>query len=174
VDTFLTPGGHRRFLRTSLERFLQEHHRSRLPALPQQKWVDDAIAHTRTEIPHQRWVTAYGEEERETQRHLGRRLLGITLQFIAGPQENPDILSEARLIGVQHARNAMQRGQTLLDLLQAISFFRTTVLEVALLELPHTLVGQPETSGRLLRRIEKLLNEVQTGVVELYQGGSRE
>lgn len=172
IDLFVTPGGHRRFLVASLERFAREHYRNRLPAGPQQELAEHAIAHTREEIPKQQWVAPYGDEEREAQRRLGRRLIGLTLQYIADPGDSPDLLAEARAIGAQHARTALDRGQPLLDLLQAISFFRTTVIEVALLESPRATAAQSETSMRLLRRIERLINEVQSGVVELYLAGT--
>ena len=171
VDAFLTPGGHRRFRLVDLEQFEHHHHKGRCPVSPQRGLVDHAIAHTRLDIPGQQWVTAYDEAERETQRHLGRRLMGLTLQYLARTDDGEELLSEAREIGTLHASNALHRGQTLVDLLQAISFFRTTLVEVALLEQPQTTQAQRETSVRMLRRIEKLLGEVQTGVVELYLKG---
>ncbi len=171
VDAFFTPGGHRRFRLVDLERFEQQHHKSRCPIAPQRGLVDHAIAHSRLDIPGQRWVTPYGEAERETQRYLGRRLMGLTLQYLARADESDELLTEARSIGTQHASNALRRGQSLVDLLQAISFFRTTLVEVALLEQPQTTLPQREVSVRMLRRIERLLGEVQAGVVELYLKG---
>lgn len=171
IEVFLTPGGHRRFSTGAIERFQREHYRSRLPAAPDQQWADHAIAQTRMEIPSQRWVAPYTESERETQRLLGRRIIGLALQYMARSDEGKEVLSEARIIGTQHARNALLHGQTLSDLLQAISFFRVTLLEVALLEMPHTMAGQPEANRRLLRRIERLVSEVQSGVVDYYLYG---
>lgn len=172
VDAFLTPGGHRRFRLADLEQFEQQHHRNRCPiAVPQEGLVDHAIAHTRQDIPGQQWVTAYGEAERETQRYLGRRLMGLTLQYLARTDDGEELLTEARSIGCLHANNALHRGQSLADLLKAISFFRTTLVEVALLEQPQSTQPQREASVRMLRRIERLLGEVQSGVVELYLKG---
>ncbi|MGE5619620.1 MAG: MerR family transcriptional regulator [Sphingomonadaceae bacterium] len=171
VDAFLTPGGHRRFRLADLERFEQEHHLSRCPIAPRGRLLDHAIAHTRHDIPSQRWVAAYGEAERETQRRLGRRLIGLTLQYLSRNDEGKELLAEARNIGAMHASYALQRGRPLSDLLQAISFFRTTLLEVALLEHPQPTQAQRENGVRMLRRIETLLGEVQAGVVELYQRG---
>ncbi len=171
VDAFFTPGGHRRFRLADLERFEQQHHRIGCPVSPQSGLVDHAIAHTRHDIPGQRWTTPYGEAEREIQRNLGRRLMGLTLQYLARTDEAGELLSEARALGVQHASNAMHRGQSLTDLLNAISFFRATLVEVALLEQPQGTVSRTDTSVRMLRRIEQLLGEVQSGVVELYLKG---
>lgn len=169
IDVFMTPGGHRRFRASDLERFERECSRSRMPAPPMQGWIANAIAQTRQEIPNQRWVAAYGEVERENYRHLGRQLMGLVLQYIARPDESPELLAEARINGQQHGRWGLNRGQSLVDLLQAVSFFRTTMIEVALLQLPRSLDARSESSIRLMRRIERLLSEVQAGVVDAYE-----
>jgi len=172
IEVFVTPGGHRRFSSGCLQRF-QAYHQRQLPAQSQQRWVDQAIAQTRQQIPGQMWVAAYGEPDREAQRQLGRMLVGLTLQYVARSDDAPELLSEARRLGTEHAKMGQGLGRSLSDLLQAISFFRTTLLEGALLGLPLGVSSQPETSLRLLRRIEALLNEIQAGVVELYCPGRR-
>jgi len=171
IDVFLTPGGHRRFRREDIERFEREHRQTHLPALPVPVWADHAIAHAREGVPQQRWVVAYDESEREVKRQLGRRLMGLVFQYVVRPDDSPGLLSEARLIGEEHARQGLQHAQPLNDLLQAITFFRTTLLEVAILELPGAVATRPEASTQLLRKIERLLGEVQAGVVEIYTGG---
>ncbi len=170
LDVFITPGGHRRFIPADLDRFAEEHHRSRLPATRESEWADHAIAHARQSLQAQVWAAGYDESERESQRYLGRRLMGLVLQYVVQPTDDSNLLSEARIIGVEHARNALRRGRSLLDMLQAISFFRTTLLEVVLLETPRHDRGRTDAETHLLRRIERLVGEVQAGVVELYLG----
>jgi hypothetical protein len=167
VEVFVTPGGHRRFSPEALDRFSSEHHRSNLPAR-QPAWTDHAIAHARENLREQRWIAGYDEVERENQRYLGRRLMGLVLQFVAQPAENPDLMAEARMIGVQHAQNAIRHGRTLQSLLQALGFFRMTLLEVVLLESPRGGRVRTESDAHILHRIERLVGEVQAGAVELY------
>jgi len=170
IHVFITPGGHRRFVPSDLDRFVIEHQHGGLTAKSEPAWADHAIAQARESLREQRWVASYDDSERESQRYLGRRLMGLVLQYIAHPSDNPELLAEARVIGVQHAQNALRRGRSLPDLLQAISFFRTTLLEVVLQESPRSGKGRCETNMHLLRRIERLVSEVQSGVVELYLG----
>jgi excisionase family DNA binding protein len=170
ISVFITPGGHRRFIPAELERFVVEHQHGNLPVKSEPSWAAHAIAQARVSLREQRWVDTYDEDERESQRFLGRRLMGLVLQYIAQPGDNPELLTEARIIGVQHAQNALRRGRSLQDLLQAISFFRTTMLEVALGESPKSGRGRSDANVHLLRRIERLVAEVQAGVVELYLG----
>ncbi len=171
IDVLLTPGGHRRFHRADLERFQRERRRTGLPVPPDQGWASHAIAQARRGLQGQRWLAVYDDSEREVKRRLGRRLMGLVFQYIARPDEGRDLLLEARIIGEEHGRGGMRLGQPLGDLLQAVSFFRTTLLEVALLEQPQSIAAQPEASLWLLRRLGGLLDEVQAGVVEAYTGG---
>ncbi len=170
VGVFVTPGGHRRFLPADLDRFAEEHHRSHLPANRESGWADHAIAHARQSLRTEVWAASYDEEERENQRYLGRTLMGLVLQYVVQPTEDSHLLEEARRIGAQHAQNAMRHGRSLLDLLKAISFFRTTLLEVVLLETPRADRGRNDADAHLLRRIERLVGEVEAGVVVLYLG----
>ena len=172
MDVFLTPGGHRRFLLKDVERFEAEHHRTRLPATKEQQWADCALLRARQGLPNERWLAAYGEGERAHYRQLGRRLIGLLLQYAARPNNGDDLLAEARAIGRLHASDSLGLGRPLTELLKIISFFRSTMLEVAILQVPAVTAGEPEASIHLLRRIERLVDEVQTGVVELYLGGS--
>ncbi|HEX9017263.1 MAG TPA: helix-turn-helix domain-containing protein [Chloroflexota bacterium] len=170
IDVFITPGGHRRFIPADLDRFAQGHHHSSVPSDAQSGWTDHAIALARQSLQAQNWAVGYDESDRESQRYLGRRLMGLVLQYVVQPDEHSDLLAEARVIGAQHARTAMARGRDLLDLLQAISFFRTTLLEVVLLDAPRGGRGRGDADAHLLRRIERLVGEVQAGGVELYLG----
>ena len=170
IHVFITPGGHRRFIPSELDRFVVEHQHGGLPVKSEPAWTDHAIAQARENLREQRWLANYDENERETQRYLGRRLMGLVLQYIAHPNDNMELLAEARGIGVQHAQNALRRGRSLSELLQTISFFRTTLLEVVLQEAPRSGKGRCETNVHLLRRIERLVSEVQNGVLELYLG----
>lgn len=173
LEVFLTPGGHRRFRLAEIDRFERDHRSTRLPSAPEQRWTDQAIAQARLGLQHQRWLVDFDEADREAKRQLGRRLMGLVFQYLALPEERSDLLAEARTIGEQHAWSGIQHGQPLNEMLQAIGFFRTTLLEVAILGLPHTTASQPEVGTRLLRKIERLLGEVQAGVVEPYVGATR-
>jgi excisionase family DNA binding protein len=168
ITAFLTPGGHRRFLLSDLDQLHRKHHRTRLPSFPVAQWGEAAITQARQDAQQQRWLAAYDEEERQVKRQMGRRLVGLLLQYVIRSDAGEDLLAEARAIGEEHAHAGIQSGKALADLLTAITFFRTTLLEVALLENPAATAADPQASARLLRRIEGLIGEVQTGIVELY------
>jgi excisionase family DNA binding protein len=168
ITAFLTPGGHRRFLLSDIDQLHRKHSRTRLPAYPVSHWGEHAITQARQDAEQQRWLAVYDEEEREVKRQLGRRLIGLLLQYVGRPDESQDLLAEARTIGGEHARGGLRTGRSLVDMLAAVTFFRTTLLEVALLENPSATALDPQASSRLLRRIERLLGEMQSGIVEIY------
>lgn len=167
IDVLVTSGGHRRFIPSDLDRFERQRHRTRIPAI-RESWADHALAQTRNGLRAQQWPAAYEETERDAHRYIGRRLMGLLFQYIANSNECGEILSEARIIGEQHGAMAADRGRSLSDLLQAMSFFRTTLLEVALLESLGAASRHKDSSTHLLHRIERLVGEVQSGVVDRY------
>jgi excisionase family DNA binding protein len=172
ITALRTPGGHRRFALSDLERFERER-RQQPPPQNGQLSADKALVRTRQGIPQQRWLASFDEDERQASRELGRRLIGLMLQHVAARDEGRELLLEARAIGEQHGRNGLARGHSLDDLLQAVSFFRRAMLEVALGQVHHRSASQEESNLLLLRRIDGLLNEVQSGVVKYWTSAAQ-
>jgi excisionase family DNA binding protein len=169
-----TPGGHRRFAVKDIQRFAEERRRLRHVSALEQVWAQQALTQTRREIverPEQSWLTSLDDGDRERNRVLGRRLLGLTLQFIAGDQANGHILDEAKLVGREYALLGLEMGLSLTAALEASMFFRDSLMETAL-NLPETARIQPEASMRLMRRVNTLLNAVHLAIAEVYDSES--
>ena len=175
IPVMLTPGGHRRFTVADIERFAEEHRRLRMVAGLEQIWAEQAILQTRKEIVSHRdehWLSAFSEDDRERKRLMGRKLMGLMLQYISLSDGGDDILEEARVIGRQHAENALGLELPLVEAIQAMLFFRDTMVEVAI-QLPEIVHVRPEANTRLLRRINTLLNTVQLAIAETYDNARR-
>lgn len=188
VPVRLTPGGHRRFLRSELDRMAGRGEASvtvTVTAGPPatvagegeigQAWADEAIVQTRREIPAQQgaaWMSALGEEERRRTRLLGQQLLALTLQFVSREEgEDPQaLLDEASAMGVSYGSHCQAAGLSLRDALEASMFFRDTLVETAM-QLPAQSSVTPEDNVRLLRRIHALLNRVHLSIAEAYGAG---
>lgn len=170
IPVMLTPGGHRRFASVDVERFAEEHRRLRMMVGLEQMWAEHAIKKTRQEIvSHQgaHWLALFSEDDREHKRQMGRKLMGLMLQYISSNDGGGDILEEARAVGRAHAENALSVGMPLVDAIQAMLFFRDTMVEVAI-QLPEVAHLRPEANTRLLRRINALLNAVQLAMAETF------
>ncbi|MBI5567543.1 MAG: helix-turn-helix domain-containing protein [Chloroflexi bacterium] len=170
VPVMVTPGRHRRFALVDLERFTAERLRLRTIGNLERIWAEQAMAKTRTEIVRQRetpWLAVFDEQNREHKRVLGRRLMGLMLQYVSLQDGGEDLLDEARSIGREHAANALSLGLPLASALQIVLFFRDTLFDVAL-QLPDVANVRPEANVRLLRRMTPLLNAVELAVAETY------
>ena len=171
IPVMLTPGGHRRFAITDLEQFEAKRHGVRMLSGIEQIWAEQAINRTRLELQvyqDKTWLQAFDEEERAHKRQLGRRLMGIILQYVSLAEGGEALLEEARAIGHEHAENALKLGMPLTVALKAALFFRDSMVEAAI-ELPETVNVRPAANTHLLRRINTVLNTVQIAIVEAYE-----
>lgn len=173
VPVYITPGGHRRFLRSDIEALA-----ARRP-LPGQTigntWARKALAVTRNELSqaHHRldWVSNLAEDDREIWRRIGHKLIGVVLRYINSQNEDASLLVEARMIGADYAHQARQYGVSLTAALEAALFFRDSLVDAAM-DLPDEADMQPEASARLLRRISRVANEVHLVVAASYQAAA--
>jgi len=175
IPVMVTPGGHRRFATSALKRFIEARQQLRLTTGLEQIWADKALLQTRQGISSQQdepWLAAFNEKDRELKRELGRRLMGIMLQYVALNHGGEALLLEAQRIGQMHAEQSLRIGQPLVDALQAMLFFRDTLVEVAI-QMPVAARVRPETNLRLLRRINILLNSVQLAIAAAYDQSQR-
>src|SRR3990172_3266680 len=175
LPTLLTPGRHRRFAIADLDRFAEEHRRLKTITGLERIWAEQALIQTRKEIvdhPNVPWLAAFNEEDRERKRALGRRLMGLMLQYVSLSEGGDDILEEARAIGREHAENALGLRLPLVEAITAMLFFRDTMVEVAV-QLPEVAHVRPEANTKLLRRINLLLNAVQLAIADMYDRARR-
>ncbi|MCA9959315.1 MAG: helix-turn-helix domain-containing protein [Chloroflexota bacterium] len=174
IAYMLTPGGHRRFAETDIDRFLQEQRRAQAMLPVAQAWAERALTRTRQGIAAQRsepWMEAMDEAHRELHRQLGRRLMGLTLQYISSEEENSNLLQEARTIGYEYGRLNLNLGMALPDALAASMYFRDELIEVAL-QLPDSAAIRAKDNLRLMRRINQLLNTVHLAIAQIYDTGT--
>lgn len=171
IPVLLTPGGHRRFAVADVERFAEGRRRLKVVSGLEQMWAEQALTQARREIvahPDEHWLAAFNEEDREHKRQLGRRLMGVMLQYVASSESDEKLLEEACTIGRAHAENGLKQGLSLVQALQAMLFFRDTMVEVAV-QLPEVAHVRPEANQHLLRRINTLLNAVQLAIADTYE-----
>lgn len=171
MPVMLTPGGHRRFAVTDIDQFTDQRSRLRMVSGIEQIWAEQAIKHTRHEIEthaDERWLQVFDNEERENTRLLGRRLMGIIIQYVSLDDGGEALLEEARSIGADYAHEVLRLGLSITAALQAAMFFRDSLVEAAIL-LPETAHLRPEANTRLLRRINTLINAVQLAIVETHE-----
>lgn len=177
IESFQTPGGHRRFSESDVKAFIALRKKGKgrrgLSVL-----MDRAIAHTQSELQasagSHTWLTAFSPESRERQRELGRRLLGVMIQYLARENQSEALLQEAHEIGVQYGRECYAAGLSLPDTVRAFFFFRDSVTEVAVW-LPQSAGRARHDELRFFKQVNEFLNWVHLAIVESYgeQAGVR-
>ncbi|MCJ7511708.1 MAG: helix-turn-helix domain-containing protein [Anaerolineales bacterium] len=170
IPVLLTPGHHRRFSIEDIQRFAEHRRQVKVITGLEQMWSDQALAQTRIRLDESRqnqWLAAFDQGEREHKRELGRRMLQVLLKYLSLSEGGEDLLEEARLIGREHAENTLGLRLPLAKAMEVLFFFRDTMLEAAL-RLPEAAHVRPEANADMVRRINKVLNEVQLSLADTY------
>jgi excisionase family DNA binding protein len=164
----LTPGGHRRFPKSEVERLSTE-----APRINGEhtQIVDHALTHTRSEIDQHRnepWIQRLSESDRAAKRASGQALMGLMMRFIAAEEgDDADILAEVGRIGAEYGSTSREAGMPLREALQATLFFKDQILE-SVMTLPDTVRHKTSGNQRLVRRLNTFLNAIQLSIVEQY------
>ena len=169
IESFQTPGGHRRFALADIRAFLELGRngkgRRSLPGL-----MDRAVAHTQSELQAAgppSWMSSFEPEARQRQRELGRRLLGVMIQYLARESQAEVLLAEAREIGGAYGRECFDAGLSLTDTIRAFFFFRDTITEVTVW-LPQSSGSPRQDELRFFRQVSEFLNVVHLAMVDAY------
>jgi hypothetical protein len=111
------------------------------------------------QIAGKSWHAAFNEAERAARRESGRRLLGLAIQFTSRRKGREAILDEARSIGREYGRDAVERGLSLVETTQALMFFRTVLISAARPGL-STQGKYDAEDVRIHRSLRQFLNQV--------------
>jgi len=164
-----TPGGHRRFRRSDIERILQSeqgagylHHvpPSQIgPELEEEEFP-----------PPQEWHEPFVEAKKvEELRPLGQRLLGLLLQFLTRHEEDERFLTEGRKVGYEYGRECYLANIPLLNSVKAFLYYRSTIAREAI-DMPATArLMEHHDPLWLQRRIDRFMNTVLLGLITAYE-----
>lgn len=163
LPSIRTSGGHRRFDRLVIERFIATQGSD--PAVLEAQ-MDAAIVVLDNEPAP--WRTVFQGQTLEDVRGLGQRLLGLLMQFLTRQTEDERFLAESRRVGQTYGQESAQSGLAMLDTVEAFLYFRShfTQMTIQLPAFPRA--GDDDEMRRLHTRIDKFMNEVLLGVIEGY------
>ncbi len=129
IRTFRTPGGHRRFAEGDLQELLE----GRGPEdQPYHELGDLAIARVRKRL-HRRstqeasWYATVDDEIRERLRPLGRRLAGLSADYLGKRKRRAGLLENARSLGHEYGEELAKAGLPLAQAVEAFIFFRRSL-----------------------------------------------
>ncbi len=171
IPFMLTPGGHRRFSVNDIQQFANQQRRRQMPGTLSQVWAEKAMTQTRQTIVANQdkpWLAKHDDQSREQHRIIGRRIMGLTLQYISDVEGNETILEEAKTLGEEYGRLAISTQLPLTDALKAVIFFRDMLVETAF-QLPDSVHVKPKSNLRLMKRINELLNIIHLAIASAYE-----
>jgi excisionase family DNA binding protein len=136
VQSYQTPGGHRRFLRSSLEEMINAPRRTRygVERLPDSQRMMAGELHRRmqrTGYASQPWQARLSAEQRDDFRRWGQRTFGLVIEYVAASKrsERQLLLEEAEKMGGLYGAEASRAGLSLAETVEAFLFFRSPVLD---------------------------------------------
>ena len=170
--SYRTPGGHRRFSLSDIQGYLLRQRGGQPYDELGKDWADSALVATRQQVanqPQSRWMQVIDEEElRDDYRQLGHQLMGLLLQYVAAEDANGSFVEEAKRIGRHYGVYGLRAGLSLTNIMEATLFFRDILVESSLM-IPSTTYVEPDSSLRILRRINEIINSVQLAVTDYYE-----
>jgi len=135
VESFVTPGGHRRFLRSALEAMMHapRRHRYGVDRLTGSAGTISGEVHRRMarsgDPPP--WQARLSAEQRADFRRWGQRTFNLVLEYVAASKraERTLLLGEAEKMGALYGAEASRAGLSLAEAVEAFLFYRSPVLE---------------------------------------------
>jgi excisionase family DNA binding protein len=165
---FRTPGGHRRFRQEDLEAFLIQINRNpstdvAMVAIARQA-VKAALIANQTEDSNLSWQRAMPDNQRDAMRSIGRNLLGLVIQYVAGTADEV-ILKRGRQIGHTYGSFARQQAMSISETVATFNFFRDTIID-ATFEASAQEAGLDASNPQLYQRLNYFMNEVLLATVQ--------
>jgi excisionase family DNA binding protein len=158
VNAFITPGGHRRYSRLELRKFVSYHHK----ALGIKDLVADLEGTThrhreiaRTALGYTTWHNQIGKESQAQLAELGRRLLKLITRYINEPAKREEILEMISDTGRDFGTTLAKLGLPLTDSVSAFIQHRSPITDAA----THLLNQKEAVTGRVVKVIP-LVNQV--------------
>jgi len=130
--SFRTPGGHRRFSEDDLRAMMAGHAASTREPFTSISQV--ALSRIRRRLQrgrNQAWYAGVAEDDRDSARNYGRRLVSLVSEYLAKGSRRADLLDEARDILHDYGALLFRDGLSLRDVLEGFTFFRKRLDEAA-------------------------------------------
>ncbi|HEX7592623.1 MAG TPA: helix-turn-helix domain-containing protein [Anaerolineae bacterium] len=170
LPSYRTPGGHRRFLRTDLQKFIDQQRKSSASEFSP---TEQALNRVRSELrahPHGDWLQLKSqptEQERAKQREFGQQLLACVVAFVEEPAGRDHLLDEGRRTARKYGHALVANGVSAGAAARATIHFRQLILKTVLEVNLGSRIGDEE-DARLFQRVSAFLDEILLALVDVY------
>jgi len=165
-----TQGGHRRYLRSELDLWMQAHRDSGQSEV--YIGVQNAIKNTRFQISEGRldaeeWYAKLNDEAREHYRKSGRTLMQGLIGYLT--HEGQAAKAEAEAIGYEYASRGRRYELSVVDAVHAFLFFRNVLVESMLSVYEAASVRSPSAWSEMFHKISEFTDQIMITILETYQ-----
>ena len=166
VKAFITPGGHRRYSRTELKKFMSSQQK-RLGIKDLVIELEDTVQlHREISRTTLNTIPLYNKLGRESQKHLanlGRSLLDLIIRYITEPAKRGETIQLARDVGYSHGETLAKLGLPLTDSVEAFILHRDPIMRAA----THLMRKREASTGRVVEAIPLVAHVMDEALVAL-------
>jgi hypothetical protein len=165
-----TRGGHRRFMRSELELWMQSQRVTQTDK--SEGMIQNALSYARFQISEahleeQGWYQKIDQPGRAWYRRSGRTLVQGLIRSQALNEDAAE--AEARGIGVDYANTGRRFELTMLEAVQAFLFFREVMQEAAYHAYESAAIQSACAWGEMLRGINRYTDKILVTIIETYE-----
>jgi hypothetical protein len=175
VPAFTTPGGHRRFRRSALERLIPTERTARpslsILGMTTSRLVRAYRQEARTAARAVPWVFALNDQQREWFRHHGRRLAEALLGHLEDPGDGAEqLLADATAEAAEYGRVTSSLGVTLSQAVEGFLRFRQPFLHQLSLVARRRAFSTTETT-ELMEAAERAMDRLLIAAMAAHSVG---
>jgi excisionase family DNA binding protein len=171
IKAFITPGGHRRYFKAELKRFMS----SRQKAIGVRDLISEIEATSklhseigRTSLIDKEWYNRLDNEERLRLAHLGRNMLDVIIRYLNESTKREQMLELAREVGRGFGETLAGLGLPLTDAVEAFILHRDPIMKA----MAHLMKKREAHSGRVAEAIPlttRIMDEALLSLVATHQ-----
>lgn len=166
IKAFVTPGGHRRYFRSELKKFVSAH--------PRMLGVKDLVSELEESVEMHReiarkllsseaWYKKLSQESQDYFADLGHRLLGLIVKYISEPSKREETIPLIHEVGQSMGEILAARGLPLADSVEAFLLHREPVINAS----TSLLKKREAFTGRVVDAIPLAIHVIDEALVAL-------
>lgn len=171
IGAFITPGGHRRYSRAELKRFMRSRHKlvgMRDFVIKLEETVQLHRMIGKTHLSSISWYSRLSQESREQLANLGRSLLSTIVRCVTEPSKVEQTIELAREVGHQFGETLAELGVPLTDSVEAFVLHRDPIMST----ITDLMRKREAFSGRVVGAIplvQRVMDEALVSLVAAHQ-----
>lgn len=166
LRAFITPGGHRRYLKADLKKLMSQHTRILGVKDLVIELEDTARLHReigQASLENTSWFNKLNQESQERLADIGRRLLNLIVKYIAEPSKREETIKLVRDVGYDHGKTLADLGLPLVDSVEAFILHRNPIMNAT----AHLVRRKEAFTGRIVEAISLVAHVMDEALVAL-------